>query len=145
MHNDGGRAAAGFKGTTGDCACRAIAIATEMPYRNVYDMLIEWGRHERLTTRHPTRSHPRTGVSRPTLRKFMSHLGWVWHPTMGIGTGCRVHLRPDELPRGRLVVSVTKHITAVINGVVHDTHDPSRRGTRCVYGYWNSPLTQPVR
>jgi hypothetical protein len=28
-YNDGGREAAGFKGFTGDCVCRAIAIATE--------------------------------------------------------------------------------------------------------------------
>jgi hypothetical protein len=26
--DDGGRGAAGFKGKTGDCVCRAIAIAT---------------------------------------------------------------------------------------------------------------------
>lgn len=55
---------------------------------------------------------------------------------MGIGTGCRVHLRPDELPRGRLVVKLSRHITAVIDGVVYDTHDPTRGGTRCVYGYY---------
>jgi len=24
----------------------------------------------------------------------------------------------------------------VIDGVLHDTHDCSRDGTRCVYGYW---------
>jgi hypothetical protein len=24
----------------------------------------------------------------------------------------------------------------VIDGVIHDTFDPSRGGTRCVYGYW---------
>jgi hypothetical protein len=24
----------------------------------------------------------------------------------------------------------------VIDGVIHDTHDCSRGGTRCVYGYW---------
>lgn len=27
VYDDGGRAAAGYKGTTGDCACRAVAIA----------------------------------------------------------------------------------------------------------------------
>jgi hypothetical protein len=55
---------------------------------------------------------------------------------MGIGTGCTVHLRDGELPSGRLVVSVSRHEVAVIDGVMHDTHDPSRDGTRCVYGYW---------
>ena len=58
---------------------------------------------------------------------------------MQIGSGCTVHLRADELPPGRLVVSVSKHLTAVIDGVIHDTHDCSRRGTRCVYGYWQPP------
>jgi hypothetical protein len=35
-YSDGGRAAAGFKGETGDCVVRAIAIATEKDYREVY-------------------------------------------------------------------------------------------------------------
>lgn len=33
IFNDGGRAAAGFRGKAGDCVCRAIAIAAERPYR----------------------------------------------------------------------------------------------------------------
>lgn len=37
--DDGGRAAAGFKGDTGDCVTRAISIATGRPYREVYDMV----------------------------------------------------------------------------------------------------------
>ena len=31
--NDGGRAAAGYKGQAGDCVVRSIAIATRMPYQ----------------------------------------------------------------------------------------------------------------
>jgi len=55
---------------------------------------------------------------------------------MQIGSGCRVHLRADDLPAGRLIVKVTHHLVAVIDGVIHDTHNCSRGGTRCVYGYW---------
>ena len=33
IHDDGGRRAAGFKGEAGDCATRAIAIATGHEYR----------------------------------------------------------------------------------------------------------------
>ena len=55
---------------------------------------------------------------------------------MGIGTGCTVHLRPGELPLGRLVVSISRHYTAVIDGTVWDTHDPCQNGMRGVYGYW---------
>jgi hypothetical protein len=47
-----------------------------------------------------------------------------------------VHLRDGELPMGRLVVSVSKHTTAVIDGIIRDNHDPSRSGMRCVYGYF---------
>jgi hypothetical protein len=55
---------------------------------------------------------------------------------MGIGTGCKVHLNADELPKGRLIVSVSKHYTALIDGVINDLYNPDRGGKRCVYGYW---------
>lgn len=66
----------------------------------------------------------------------MGELGFTWVATMQIGSGCKVHLRTDELPAGRIVCFVSRHATAVIDRVIHDTHDPSRDGTRCVYGYW---------
>lgn len=37
--DDGGRAQAGYKGSTGDCVTRAIAIATGKPYSEVYDAI----------------------------------------------------------------------------------------------------------
>lgn len=78
-----------------------------------------------------------TGVYKATYRRYLADLGWCWVPTMQIGTGCTTHLRSDELPSsGRLIVCVSRHMTAVIDGVIRDTHDPSRDGTRCVYGYF---------
>lgn len=137
IYDDGGRAAAGFKGTTGDCVCRAIAIATEKPYKEVYDTINEFGRLERLTKRRKSKSSARTGVHIGTIRKVMEHYGWKWHATMQIGQGCKVHLREDELPKGRIICSVSKHEVAVIDGVVHDTYDSTRDGNRCVYGYYS--------
>ena len=141
IHNDGGRAEAGFRGQTGDCVCRSIAIATQLPYQQVYDDLNALGRSERITKHRKkcSRSGARTGVHKPTIQRYMSRLGWRWTPTMHIGSGCRVHLRADELPAGRLVVVVSRHQVAVVDGIIHDTHDPTRDGTRCVYGYWSSP------
>ena len=136
VYDDGGRASAGFKGTTGDCVCRAIAIATEQPYKVVYDALNEWGKKERLGKHQKKRSSARTGVYPKTIRKYMKSIGWEWVPTMQIGQGCKVHLKADELPAGRLVVSVSKHEVAVIDGVIHDLSDCSRDGSRCVYGYY---------
>jgi hypothetical protein len=143
VKDDGGRAASGRRGTTGDCSCRAIAIATGRPYAEVYSMLNDFAKRERFQRGRIGRaaatgrgSHARTGVIRKTLRDFMASLGWEWTATMRIGSGCMTHLRPGELPPGRLVVAVSGHTVAVIDGVVHDNYDPSRGGTRCVYGYW---------
>jgi hypothetical protein len=136
VFDDGGRAAAGYKGFTGDCACRAIAIATGLPYRAVYDALNALAKSERITKRHRKKSNARTGVHKDTTQKYLASLGWRWVPTMSIGQGCKVHLKADELPPGRLIVKVSRHLVAVTDGVIHDTHDCSRAGTRCVYGYY---------
>jgi hypothetical protein len=136
--NDGGRKAAGYKGNTGDCVVRSVAIGTGLPYQQIYDAVNNAALSERTGKRKRGRSNARTGVYKTTIKRLMESLGWKWTPTMQIGSGCKVHLRADELPSGRLVVSVSKHITAVIDGVIHDTHDCSRRGTRCVYGYWRA-------
>jgi len=135
VYDDGGRASAGFR-PSGDCVARAIAIATGKPYVEVRGEIVEWAKRERRGKRKKGVSSPSTGVYTPTTRKYLAALGWSWVPTMGIGTGCRVHLREGELPMGRLIVKTSKHVVAVIDGVIHDTHDPSRGGMRCVYGYY---------
>ena len=136
IFNDGGREAAGYKGSTGDCVTRAIAIVTGKPYKEVYNEINVLAEAERTGKRKKKKSHARTGVYKRTIRKYMESLGYQWIPTMQIGEGCKVHLRSDELPAGRLVVSVSKHSTAMIDGVINDTYDCSREGTRCVYGYF---------
>ena len=139
MHDDGGRKAAGLKGQADDCVVRAIAIASGSPYKYIYDTINMEASHERKSSRKRGKSSARDGVYKGTIRRYMEYMGWEWVSTMQIGSGCKVHLRADELPSGRLVVSVSKHLTAVIDGVIHDTFDPSRDGTRCVYGYWRLP------
>jgi hypothetical protein len=136
-YDDGGRKAAGFQGTTNDCVTRAIAIAALLPYQEVYDAINSEAQREHR--RDGRRSSARTGVYKGTIRRYLETLGWRWTPTMFIAQGCKVHLRASELPQGRLIVSLSRHIVAVIDGVVYDTHDPRRDGTRCVYGYWQRP------
>lgn len=137
VFDDGGRAEAGFRGKAGDCAVRAVAIATGRPYRQIYDDINLLAVDERPRGNRK-RSNARLGVHSRTLNRYLEMLGWEWVPTMGIGTGCQVHLRSDELPGGRLVVRLSRHFAAVVNGVIHDLNDPSRDGTRCVYGYWQA-------
>lgn len=169
VYDDGGRSASGRKGFAGDCVCRAIAIAADLPYEEVYRRLAEGNGGERTPkpSRHTYDSAKinrrlnavtkrgrtaRSGihVKRTWFKKYMHELGFVWVATMGVGTGCKVHLAAGELPAGRLVVSVSKHYTAVVDGVVRDTHNPQRStiwyehnvpvrtAQRCVYGYWSA-------
>ena len=171
VYNDGGRAVAGYKGTAGDCVCRAIALATDKTYQEVYDALNEAAKNERISKRRKGKSSARDGVHKTTTRRFMESIGWDWIPTMKVGQGCKTHLANGELPSGRLVVSVSRHLTAVIDGVINDTHNPQREdsymfepdhgqalkegqgrnqngvwtkiGGRCVYGYFRQRQTQP--
>lgn len=158
VHDDGGREVAGYKGSAGDCVARSIAIASGRPYAEVYAALasgMESNRQSRRTKASHTRRSARSGIltRRKWFKDYMASIGATWTPTMHIGQGCKVHLVAGELPLGRLVVAVSKHYTAVIDGVVRDTHDPQRttsvlefdaegRGQvtgeteRCVYGYW---------
>lgn len=167
IFNDGGRVDAGYKGHTGDCVCRAIAIAAQLPYRQVYERLAEGNAMQRASCRSPKKSRTAAegiSVTRKWFKDYMKELGFEWVPTMLVGQGCKVHLTEGELPMGRLIVSVSKHYTAVIEGDIHDTYDPRRDGfwitpytgqelkpgqtltsdgktvvwqqKRCVYGYW---------
>ncbi len=141
--NDGGRQAAGFKGGAGDCVVRAIAIAAQLPYLQVYEDLHAANtayadqRNDKLARRLNAKgASPRNGNHRNVFHDYIVGHGFDWVPTMQIGAGCQVHLLANELPSGRLIVKVSKHLTAVIDGVICDTHNPSRGGTRCVYGYY---------
>lgn len=126
---DGGRSAH-FRGATGDCVVRAVSIATGKPYDVVYaDIKALMGRGE----------SPRNGVPKPIYHKYLLSLGWRWVSTMWVGQQKRVTLAENELPsKGRFVVRLSKHLTAVIDGSIHDRYDPSRDGTRCVYGYYRA-------
>ena len=135
-YDDGGRAAAGYRGTTGDCATRAVAIASGRPYAEVYARINELAKTERRGKRKRGISSARGGVYPATMRKLIAELGGAWTPTMTIGSGCTTHVRMHELPMGRLVLRLSKHFTACVDGVLLDTFDPSRNGERCVYGFW---------
>lgn len=141
LRSDGGRLAAGFQGRAQDCVVRAVAIVTGRPYADVYGELALVNAATRKTKLRVKSAGQRTAsngiyTTTPMFKRYMASQGFVWTATMGIGTGCKVHLRPEELPTGRLIVAVSKHYTSMIDGVLIDTHDCSRGGTRCVYGYY---------
>lgn len=147
QYHDGGREQAGFRGDAGDCVVRAIALATPRPpgtspgqhYLDIYRSLQAEMKQPRCRRWFRGPASPRDGVPDRIWRPWLLARDWQWTPTMQVGSGCRVHLRTGELPPGRLIVQVSKHLCAVVDHVILDTHDPSRDGMRCVYGYWSQP------
>lgn len=135
VYCDGGRGKYFKAENVGDCVTRAICNATGRDYMEVYKAINAMAKSER-TSKRSGKSSARNGVRKETYKRYIESLGWVWHATMHIGSGCTVHLKPDELPSGILIVSVSGHLTCVKNGVLYDTYDCSRDETRCVYGYF---------
>ena len=128
IYNDGGRSKY-FKGKANDCVCRAISIASNRDYKEVYNSL-----KKALGT-------PRNGVftTNKAFKDWMVANGFVWTPCSGIGVKTSVHFIEGELPKGRLVCSVAKHYVAVVDNKVYDTWDSrynSFNEVRRIYGYW---------
>lgn len=165
-YNDGGRSSH-FKGTGGDCVTRAITITTGKDYMEIYNRLAEGnatqrrGKQESKTKAGKQTALRGINTKRKWFKDYMAELGFKWVPTMQIGSGCKVHLCANELPKGKLILAVTRHYTTMINGVINDTFNPSRLFSspyngdevktnqfvtiangmihtynRCVYGYW---------
>ena len=125
-YNDGGRSNYFAANKVGDCVTRSIAIVKDMDYKEVYNKI-----------KNIVGYTPRNGVYKKDTKKVMEHFGGVWVSCSGIGLKDKVHLNATEMPlHGRFICNLSKHVTCVIDGVINDTYDPSRDGTRMVYGYW---------
>jgi hypothetical protein len=85
-------------------------------------------------------------VFKRVAKKYIEEIvGWQWIATMSIGSGCRVHVKADELPNNdTIILNLSKHFACVKNGELYDIFDCSREGTRCVYGYWKAPQNWSV-
>ena len=138
IYSDGGRSKYFKAERVGDCCARAVANATGIDYKQAYDGINEIAKRERIGKRKKGKSSAREGVYVATARRYIEGvLGWKWHPCMEIGSGCTVHVDPAELPAGNIIIRLSKHYSCVKDGVLYDTYDCSRDGTRCVYGYWS--------
>jgi hypothetical protein len=120
VYDDGGRFEAGYSYHAKDCVCRALSIITERPYREV---------QRELKSLDPVNPRGREGYP-----KYLTSRGFAWFPCPDV-----VHFSAEELSPGRLVVVIKEHLAAVINGVLHDTYDCSRKGPVRVEGYWALP------
>jgi hypothetical protein len=150
VYDEGGRWEAGYRPRhVGDCVVRAITIATEKPYQEVYEALrLASASHAMVGyydgPKHRPRyrtsyANPDRGIPDCAYRSYLAALGWAHIPIQER----KVRLVAGELPNGRLVVEVSKHLVAVINGVIHDTRDCSAHGRRFVKGYFARHIVGP--
>ena len=121
--NDAGRSTSLRPKQSLDCVIRAIALASQKPYDEVYDLMASAGRKSGRSTPkkvwkeviHPMGLHysfpAEKGLPRTTLADFAATFN-----------------------SGRWVVQLAGHLTAVVNGEVLDTECP--RSNACVYGAW---------
>jgi len=125
IHNDGGRSAAGFKGSAKDCVTRAISIASGLPYKEVYNLINTFAISESRTKK----SSARNGVYKDTSNKVFKLLGAKYTATK------KLHIRPEELPAtGKHVIRLKRrHLAAWVEGQLNDTWDCSGCPIR---GFW---------
>lgn len=133
VYDDGG-ASSYFSGPNYDCVVRSIAIATNRDYKEILDLVNDYIKREPLDEKYVRNA--RLGVTKEITSKILKDMGYKWIPTMKFAKGCKVHMRADELPGGTIIVSLSKHLSCIKDKVIYDVFDPSREGTRCVYGYW---------
>ena len=123
-HNDGGREAAGYKGTAGDCGARAMAIALQLDYKSVYKELSQ------ANADNGRSKSARSGIMKDTYTEVLKRHGWIW---MKAPTFEGRKARCSDMPKGRVIAKQARHFVAVIDGVANDSWNCTER---MVYGYW---------
>lgn len=122
IYDDGGRAAAGFRGKPqGDCAVRAAAIAAGAPYRQVYRAMSEVNNAARLSVG-LDKAPPSEGVSLAAAKMEFASFGLVKSELPG---KYRFTLTEAYNELGDLL-AITRggaHAVAVVDGAARDIWD----------------------
>jgi hypothetical protein len=145
VYNDAGyagRTTARGRQIHGNGVVRAIAIATGQRYMDVHIALyreqcefVNRSRSQRVQDKGA--SIEAAGVWPEVSKKYLLDHGWEWVPVMKVGSGVTVHLSYEEVPDLPLFIArVSRNLVTVIHGVAQDISDPSRAGTRALYGYF---------
>ena len=124
QHNDGGRKAAGFRGTAGDCGARAMAIALGLDYKAAYKELAQ------ANSDNGRAKSARNGINKETYSEVLERHGWEWVKAP-VFQGRRA--RCSDMPKGMVIARQAHHFVAVLDGVAIDSWDCTKR---MVYGYW---------
>lgn len=146
-YNDGGRHYAGYKGTTGDCVCRALCIAEGLEYKPTYKMMVYFaGEYNQMImssgcskrTKKTRLSHPRTGYSNLLTHQLFEKYGYTYVKLPKIGRRYhRVADIEDMLIYGTHILQMKKHVATCIDGKLFDSWDSREK---IVLGYFTKTI-----
>ena len=129
-YNDGGRAAAGYRGKTGDCVVRAIAICAGEDYLSVYRTMADHMKRNgyaasgnAYATRERNRKAPRRRdqlTARRVQDRVLEAYGFM---KVRLPRGERPTYTEAHHRYGDCIVGTTKHLAALVGGVLRDTFD----------------------
>lgn len=123
FYSDGGRKQAGYGRSKGDCVTRAIAIITNLPYINAYELVNRYCSMEKNQV-----SSASNGVSKNTINKIMKNLGFTWIPK-------RFRWGQERI-EGKVILNLSAHVIPVIGEEYYDTNPNELKNGTIVYGYW---------
>lgn len=120
--DDSGRSKSTRPKQKNDCTVRAIALVRGMGYDEAYDLMAEEGRK------------CSKGFD---IVKWLKKQSWAKKMAFPAVKGER-RMNPakfcETYKEGKYICRVSKHVFAVIDGVVHDTFES--RPDRCIYTAW---------
>ena len=130
QYDDGGREAAGYRGRTGDCVVRAIAVCARQDYRAVYLTMAEHMKRNGYAAsgnayaiRERTRRAPRR-KGQITVRRVQDHVLELYgFRKVRLPAGARPTFTEAHRRFGDCIVGTTKHVAAVVDGALRDTFD----------------------
>lgn len=108
----------------GDCVIRAFAMAANITWLDAFDMLVENAR-KTYTVPNSKDNYDVVFAANGFERKSVKVV--KGKKRMTLEDFCKVH------KKGRYIVSVANHLTAVIDGVCYDQWNPANK---CVYVYY---------
>ena len=125
-YDDGGRSDAGFKGDTGDCTVRAIAILTRTPYPDVYRRMAACMKRAGFAASgNAYRQRPRRGLKPAISARALQDLVKASYGLrrVTLDRGPRPTYSHAWTLHGDCLIGTAKHISAIVDGHLRDTFD----------------------
>ena len=112
------------KSKKGDCVIRAFAIAADLTWLEAFDLLVA---NARLTYNVPNDKHNYTEVFKQQGYESIPVKIKAGKKRMTVLEFCKKN------KKGRFILRLANHLTAVVDGVIYDSWNTS---DLCIYKYW---------